>query len=172
MNLNKILILYYCLLVHNSYADEYLIPANPTVLPTITADKTKGIITVYWPDSGKELSTPALFGKVKSNTLNMDNYDYPNKFDNITPAGTFTVTKMVSWRLNENMLVFIKGKNSYAAIHPVWNGNPDQNRMKRLQSTTPDDNRITGGCINVDPVFYYSVLDYLPDGTTLTILPE
>lgn len=153
--------------------DEFpLIPIIPTTNPTITADKVKGTITVYWPDTNKSITQPALFGRVKSNELHMDNYDNPRVFDNITPAGSFPITKMISWRLNEPMLVFIQGRSSVAAIHPLWMGNPDQKRIQRLKSPTPTDNRITGGCINVDATFFYTVLNHLPDGTILTILPE
>jgi hypothetical protein len=158
-------------------ADEYplLLKAKPLTIettPVLTADKAKGTLTVYWPDTKKTITQPALFGKVKSNVLNMTNYDTVVKFDNVTPSGTFKVTKMLSWRLNEPMLVFIKGKVSVAAIHPLWMGNPDQKRIERLRSETPDDNRITGGCINVDADFFYNVLNQLPDGSILNILPE
>jgi len=141
-------------------------------LPTLTADKKAGTISVYYPDTKKTITEPALFGKVKSNKLDMTNYDLPGKFDNITPAGTFPVTKMFSWVLNEPMLVFIKGQASVSAIHPLWMKNPKQQRVERLLSSTPEDNRITGGCINVDSKFFYAVLDKLPNGVILTILPE
>lgn len=152
--------------------DDYSI-VDTDSKPVLTANKTEGTLTVYWPDTGKKIVEPALFGKVKSNVLDWDVYNIPGKRNNyITPSGTFPIKKMISWRLNENMLVYIEGKEAIAAIHPLWNANPDQNRLQRLSSVTPLDNRITGGCINVDSTFYYSVLDHLPDGTILTILPE
>ena len=146
--------------------------AHASKAPVITVDKLAGTISVYYPDKDKTITQPALLGKVKSNILNMANYDLPVKSDNITPAGTFKITKMFSWRLNEPMAVFIKGKSSVSAIHPLWMGNPDQKRVERLKSKTPDDNRITGGCINVDSKFFYEVINNLPDGVELTILPE
>ena len=141
--------------------------------PTITVDKKAGTISVYYPDTDKTITEPALIGKVKSDTLNMATYDNLVKSDYVTPAGTFEIVKMFSWRLNEPMLTFIRGKEAVSAIHPLWMGNPDQKRVQRLQSPTPEDNRITGGCINVDSKFFYSVLDKLPDhGVELKILPE
>jgi hypothetical protein len=171
-NMKYLLLL--CLLSANVIAEESydIIPTNHSTPAVITADKTNGTISVYWPDTNTTITKPALFGKVKSNALNLERYDRPGPFNNITPAGSFPVTKMVSWRLNESMLVFINGKATVLAIHPLWNGNPDQRRIQRLNSPSPDDNRITGGCINVDETFFYSVLNQLPDGTILNILPE
>lgn len=176
MNLSKVLIFLVLLVSVSACCAEEVFAIAPDIKlatpPTITADKVNGTISVYWPDTQKTIVQPALFGKVKSNELNLTSYDIPGKLTGITPAGSFPVKKMVSWRLNENMLAFIEGKSTIMAIHPLWTGNPDQHRIQRLKSSTPDDNRITQGCINVDATFFYSVLDNLPDGTILTILPE
>lgn len=142
-------------------------------LPKIIADKRNGKISVIFPDTNKTIETPALFGKKKSDILNMEVYkdrSIPNDF--VTPAGIFFIKKMFSHRLNEPMLVFIEGQDRVASIHPLWMGNPKQDRAGRLRSPSPDDNRVTGGCINVDPDFFYKVLNNLPDGISLTILPE
>ena len=146
--------------------------AHADELPTLTVDKLAGTISVYYPDTKKTITQPVLIGKVKSNKLNMATYDNPGPFDNITPAGIFKITKMFSWKLNEPMAVFINGRSSVSAIHPLWMGNPDQKRVQRLKSLTPDDNRITGGCINVDSKFFYNTINTLPDGVELKILPE
>jgi hypothetical protein len=142
-------------------------------LPTLTADKVAGTLTVFYPDTKESKVVPALFGKVKSDRLNMDNYNIPGvAADGITPAGKYKITKMFSWRLNEPVLVFIQGTNTIEGIHPLWMNNPEQHRVERLLSVTPSDNRVTGGCINVAPDFFYSVLNNLPDGVELTILSE
>ena len=39
--------------------------------PTITVDKKAGTISVYYPDTDKTITEPALIGKVKSDTLNI-----------------------------------------------------------------------------------------------------
>ena len=68
-----------------------------------------------------------------------------------TPAGRF-VAKFGLARGHEKVLWV-----DYAtaiSLHPVVTGNPKQQRLKRLKSETPEDNRITFGCINVPRVFY------------------
>lgn len=146
--------------------------ADDDKAPVIIADKKQATITVFYPETGAKITQPALFGKVKSNLLDMNVYDYPNKTNYVTPSGSFPLKKTYSWRLNDDMMIYINGKNAVGAIHPLWMGNPDQKRIERLRSPTPDDNRITGGCINVDADFFYHTLNTLPDGTLLIILPE
>ena len=41
------------------------------------------------------------------------------------------------------------------ALHPIpKDASPDERRRQRMLSPTPDDNRITFGCINVPIAFY------------------
>jgi hypothetical protein len=140
--------------------------------PELTVDKKNGKITVRFPDAGLTYENPVLTGKVRSDALDLSVYNTDKPVNWITPAGEFEVTMLHSTRLNEPMLAFIIGKYKIAAIHPMWMGNPNQKRPKRLLSETPDDNNITNGCINVDPDFFYSVLIKVPDGAKLKILPE
>jgi hypothetical protein len=44
------------------------------------------------------------------------------------------------------------------ALHPVVTSNPKEQRLKRLQSQSVEDNRITYGCINVSAEFYRDVV--------------
>ena len=118
----------------------------------LIVDKKLATITVNYPDN-KIISKPILLGANNS----------------ITPTGDFKIKKMYSTRLNEPMLVFIDGDEYVTAIHPLWLGNPRQFRVNRLNSITPDDNYVTNGCINVDPNFFYTILNELPDGTPLKI---
>lgn len=153
--------------------DQVIKPDKIKELPIITVDKSKGTISVYFPDTKETRVGYALTGRTVSNTLDMDVYNNPNKRANhITPTGEFTLTKLFSWRLNEPMIAFIRGSDKIASIHPLWMGNPDQKRVQRLISPTPDDNHITNGCINTDPVFFYDVIDKVPTGSKLIILPN
>jgi hypothetical protein len=60
------------------------------------------------------------------------------------------------------------------AIHPVVSGTPRERRLQRLESRSPEDNRITFGCINVPVPFYRDVLQPLfgEAGGIVYILPE
>jgi hypothetical protein len=44
------------------------------------------------------------------------------------------------------------------SLHAVITTNPKEKRPQRLQSPTPNDNRITFGCINVPTDFYNKVV--------------
>lgn len=60
------------------------------------------------------------------------------------------------------------------SLHPVITSNPAEHRVARLHSPSPKDNRITFGCINVDPQFYKTVIEPLfrERGGIVYILPE
>lgn len=60
------------------------------------------------------------------------------------------------------------------SLHPVVTSNPKEQRLKRLQSPTPKDNRITYGCINVSAAFYEKVVRRTFTGTkgVVYVLPE
>jgi hypothetical protein len=40
------------------------------------------------------------------------------------------------------------------SLHPVVTANRKEHRLQRISSPTPDDNRITFGCINIPASFY------------------
>jgi hypothetical protein len=60
------------------------------------------------------------------------------------------------------------------SLHPVVTSNKRERRLQRLSSPAPDDNRITYGCINVDPAFYRNIVAPLfgSSGGIVYILPE
>jgi len=60
------------------------------------------------------------------------------------------------------------------SLHPVVTANKREHRLQRLASPTPDDNRITYGCINVPAAFYRQVIaPMLADTEAIVyILPE
>ncbi|MDR5728662.1 MAG: hypothetical protein RB191_14670, partial [Terriglobia bacterium] len=60
------------------------------------------------------------------------------------------------------------------ALHRIPAVNTDEGRLQRLATTSPRDNRITFGCINVPAHFYDSVVHPAFTGTDgiVYILPE
>ena len=60
------------------------------------------------------------------------------------------------------------------ALHPVPKGTKKERRRERLLSPTPDDNRITFGCINVPLAFYNRNVRplFTKKGGVVYILPD
>lgn len=59
------------------------------------------------------------------------------------------------------------------SIHPVSTGVPAEKRPERLASATPDDNRVSHGCLNVSEAFYrYVVSPTYATGGVFYILPD
>lgn len=91
--------------------------------------------------------------------------------DRITPAGRFLAS--MGENLGGKGILWI----DYAAalsLHPVVTTRAADRRLQRLATATPDDNRISYGCINVPADFYEGVVQPAFHGTTgvVYILPE
>jgi hypothetical protein len=75
--------------------------------------------------------------------------------DRTTPAGRF-VARFGSASGHQKVL-WVDYVTSIS-LHPVITTNKSEHRLQRLNSPTPDDNRITFGCINVPPSFYQKIV--------------
>jgi len=71
--------------------------------------------------------------------------------ERITPAGRFVAERGRNTR--DEDVVWISYKDALS-IHRVLTLNADEMRLERLATPTPDDNRISYGCINVPVAFY------------------
>ena len=136
--------------------------------PFIVADKMSGNITLF-DANGKVLTTaPALYGSEVGDTLQGTNRQ--------TPAGRFTLTYSKEDKALGDMQVLDgvsmqDGDTNYVwAIHRVITPK-GENRLKRLNSKTASDNRISNGCINVPAEFFNKHLNQQFDGV-LYVLPE
>lgn len=155
----------------HEYADRIIAKDKPTE-KFIVADKELGKVFVIDPVNKTEVSTPALYGKLITDKVDISYYDRKEVgAPYITPAGVYKVSLMFSDTLNRDMLVFYDGVYMVMAIHPVWTGNSVQKRVERLASDNPSLHRITNGCINVSQEFFDEHLQGL-DNATLYILPE
>ncbi len=76
-----------------------------------------------------------------------------------TPTGTFQLQerRVLAEGYGGSVLQFKEDDHYIWAIHTVWTGNPAEMRMQRLRSTTPSDNMVTLGCLNVLPDTYYAL---------------
>lgn len=72
-----------------------------------------------------------------------------------TPAGRYASTPGLN--LNGERVVWIDYDNALA-IHRLRPAPAEERRPERLASPSPDDNRITHGCVVVDPAFFDNVV--------------
>lgn len=89
-----------------------------------------------------------------------------------TPAGRFLARYGVA--AGRQRVLWVDYATS-VALHPIPPGaNPKERRRQRLLSPTPDDNRITFGCINVPAAFYARSLGPLfrHKGGYVYVLPD
>ena len=90
--------------------------------------------------------------------------------DRTTPAGRFVGGFGPS--IDAGRVLWVD-YDSAVSIHPTATGVPAERRVERLASPSPDDNRITHGCINVSPEFYEQIIrPTFERGGVFYILPE
>ena len=133
--------------------------------PFMIIDKVGAELFVFDP-SGEPLGqAPVLLGIAKGDESTPEVGDrelshIPFK-DRTTPAGQF-IAKMGPATGHKQVLWVDYG--SAISLHPVITSNAKEHRLRRLQSPTAGDNRITFGCINVPRDFYKKVVEPLfPD---------
>jgi hypothetical protein len=88
-----------------------------------------------------------------------------------TPAGRFEA--IMGRNAHGKEILWVDYENSIS-MHPVVTSNPKERRLERLVSPTPQDNRISFGCINVPVEFFKNVVHSKFSGTTgiVYVLPE
>lgn len=144
-------------------------------LPFMVIDKVGAEVFVF--DAGGQFlgKTPALLGSTAGDESSPGVGDRElseiSPEERTTPAGRF-VAKFGFARGHERVL-WVDYATSIS-LHPVVTGNKREQRLRRLKSPTPEDNRITYGCINVPKTFYTKVVRPLFKDTTgvVYILPE
>jgi hypothetical protein len=88
-----------------------------------------------------------------------------------TPAGRFVAS--LGRDLGARDVLWVD-YSSALALHRVLGSNTREHRLERLAAASPDDHRITFGCINVSAAFYDGVVHPAFSGTSgvVYILPE
>lgn len=93
--------------------------------------------------------------------------------DRTTPAGRFMARFGPAAGGHRSVLWVDYG--TAISLHAVISSNPKEHRLQRIKSPTPQDNRITFGCINVPMQFYAKVVNPLfkqKTGGVVYILPD
>ena len=143
-------------------------------LPFAVIDKTAAEVFVFGGDGALLGSTPALVGSALGDDStpgigDRELSDIPPE-ERTTPAGRFVAGYGTG--PHDRDVLWVDWATAIS-LHPVVTHTPAERRPQRLRSPTPDDNRITFGCINVAPAFYKDVVrPTFAAGGIVYVLPE
>lgn len=145
-------------------------------LPFLIVDKKQARVWVFEPSGALRGSTPALMGAARGDHSVPGIGERPmasiRPEERTTPAGRFAAE--LGHNIKGEDIVWVD-YDAAVSLHRVRATNPAERRLQRLASPTPQDNRISYGCINVPQAFYESiVLPALkePKRAVVYVLPE
>ncbi|CAN7622078.1 L,D-transpeptidase [Phenylobacterium sp. LjRoot225] len=144
-------------------------------LPFVIIDKVAAEVFVFTADGRLAGAAPALLGLAHGDDSAPGVGDRKLSAippdERTTPAGRF----LAAWGLapGGGRVLWVDYATAIS-LHPVVRGSPQERRLQRLTSSSPDDNRITYGCINVPGGFYEKVVRPAFTGVrgVVYILPE
>lgn len=141
--------------------------------PFAIIDKGAAQILVFGPDGRLRGAASGLFGSAVGDhtapgIAGLALREIPGR-DRTTPAGRFIGGYGPS--IDAGRVLWVD-YDSAVSIHPLVDG-PSERRAERLATPSPEDNRITHGCINVSPEFYESIIrPTFERGGVFYILPD
>lgn len=142
--------------------------------PFAIMDKAAAQILVFGGDGRLRGAAPGLFGSAVGDhtapgIAGLALREIPGR-DRTTPAGRFVGGYGPS--IDAGRVLWVDYESA-VSIHPTATGVPAEKRPERLASATPDDNRVTHGCINVSPTFYEQLVSpTFARGGVFYILPD
>ncbi|MDZ4690320.1 L,D-transpeptidase [Terricaulis sp.] len=142
--------------------------------PFAIIDKGAAQILVFGADGRLRGAAPGLFGSAPGDhtapgIAGLALREIPGR-DRTTPAGRFVGGFGPS--IDAGRVLWVD-YDSAVSIHPISTGAPAERRAERLASPSPDDNRVTHGCINVAPDFYDHIIrPTFEAGGVFYILPD
>lgn len=141
--------------------------------PFAIIDKRNAQILVFGADGRLRGAAPGLFGSAVGDhtapgIAGLALREIPGR-DRTTPAGRFVGGYGPS--IDAGRVLWVDYESA-VSIHPVI-GSPAERRLERLASPTPNDNRVTHGCINVSPEFYERIIQpTFARGGVFYVLPD
>ncbi len=144
-------------------------------MPYIVIDKQNALLLLFGGDGQALGQAPVLLGVSigddSSPGVGAKSLAEIGPAERTTPAGRF-IAKFGRAFGNQRVL-WVDYANS-VALHAVITTNKKERRVARLLSPTPDDNRVTFGCINVGTSFYTKTLRPLfqKKGGIVYVLPD
>jgi hypothetical protein len=142
--------------------------------PFAVIDKAAAQILIFGGDGRLRGAAPGLFGSAVGDHTSpgiagLALREIPGR-DRTTPAGRFIGGYGPS--IDAGRVLWVD-YDSAVSIHPTATGVPAEKRAERLASASPDDNRVTHGCINVSPEFYEQIVrPTFERGGVFYILPD
>jgi len=142
--------------------------------PFAIMDKAAAQVLVFDGDGRLRGAAPGLFGSAVGDhtapgIAGLALREIPGR-DRTTPAGRFVGGFGPS--IDAGRVLWVD-YDSAVSIHPTATEIQAERRAERLASPSPDDNRITHGCINVAPEFYEQILrPTFERGGVFYILPD
>ena len=128
-------------------------------MPFVIVDKVQARVFVFQPDGKLSGAAPALLGSAQGDDsvsgIGEREMSAILPHERTTPAGRFV--SMPGFNSFGEDIVWVD-YNAAVSLHRVRAKQPKEQRLQRLASVTPDDNRISYGCINLPTDFYNNVL--------------
>jgi len=155
-------------------ADWVTASRDNKALPFIVIDKVNAKVFAFDAVGTLRGAAPALLGMARGDDsvpgIGQRKLATITPAERTTPAGRFEAA--IGHDFEQDILWI--DYDSALSMHRVIVGRKVDNRAGRLASPTPNDNRISYGCVNVPPSFYDRVVKPLFTGTVgiVYILPE
>jgi hypothetical protein len=141
--------------------------------PFAIVDKAAAQILVFGPDGRLRGAAPGLFGSATGDhaapgVAGLALREIPGE-DRTTPAGRFVGGFGPS--IDAGRVLWVDYESA-VSLHPLIDG-PTERRAERLASPSPEDNRVTHGCINVSAEFFERIVrPTFEAGGLFYILPD
>jgi hypothetical protein len=155
-------------------ADWVIASGDNAARPFMIIDKLAAEVFAFDADGRRLGSAPALVGLAPGDDSAPGVGDLQlsaiSPDERTTPAGRFEAKFGPS---NGHGTVLWVDYADAISMHPVITTNPSEHRLQRIRSASPDDHRISFGCINVPAKFYDNVvLKAFAEGGIVYILPD
>ncbi|UYY78746.1 hypothetical protein [Sphingomonas sp. R1] len=146
-------------------------------LPYLIVDKPHAALFLFDPAGKRLAAVPVLIGIAPGDEaspgIGAKELSEIGPAEKTTPAGRYLARFGLA--VGKERVLWVDYYTS-VALHPVPTGAAarKEKRRERLASPTPDDNRITFGCINVPSTFYTRLLSplYRGKGGYVYVLPD
>lgn len=144
-------------------------------MPFMIVDKVNAQVLVFDTDGGLKGAASALLGLARGDDSSPGIGDRKissiQPHERTTPAGRFVAS--LARNIHGTEILWIDYATAIS-LHRVVKGTLAERRGQRLDSPTPDDNRISYGCINVPVKFFEAMVSPAFTGTNgiVYILPE